>query len=193
MLCGIIIMLGELTRMKIPKRPPTGIWLLVLRYMVCLVIAFALLVLLCAGALGTSVEQALYMTLGQTAQMVIYYPIWAWFLFVVLLVAGTCLWGIIGAALTFYLISSITYKLDVSIIASSGADTADLIFALGYFYRLGILAVAFLFLIVIPTIIWRKTKLNLSVMQGCFCFRFRAKMTRSAQPGASPPSRPLLT
>jgi hypothetical protein len=171
---------GRIHAMKISKRPPAGIWLLVWHWMIFLVIACVLLVLLCAATLGTSVEQALYMTLGQTAHMVILYPTWAWFLFVVLLVAGTRLWGIIGAALMFYPISSIAYKLDVSIIASTGADTADLIFALGYLYRLGILAVAFLFFVVIPTIVWRKTKLNLSVMQGCFCFMLRAKMTRNA-------------
>ena len=172
-------MFGELTRMKISRRPPTGIWSFVWRCLVFLVIACALLVLLCAAALGTSVAQALYLMLGQITHMVLHYPAWAWFLFGVLLVAGTRLWGIIGAALMFYPISSVVYQLDVSIIAGTGADTADLIFALGYFHRLTILAVVFLSFIVIPTIIWRKKELNLSLMQGCFSFRFGANKIRN--------------
>lgn len=69
------------------------------RCIVFSVAASVLLVSLCAAALGTSLEQAFFPTLGQIAHMAIYYPVWAWLLFLALLVAGTRVWGLIGAVL----------------------------------------------------------------------------------------------
>ena len=157
--------------MKIPHAQPAGVGSMVVRCIAFIVAASALLVSLCAAALGTSLEQAFFLTLGQIAHMAIHYPLWAWFLFLALLVAGTRVWGLIGAALMFYPISSIVYRFDVRIIAATGADTSDLIFALGHFHRLVMLAAGFLLFVVIPTLIWRRKKLNLDLTHACFWFR----------------------
>jgi hypothetical protein len=165
--------------MKIPQPPAT--WSPVWRCILLLPVSAAFLVLFTAAALGTGVEQAFLLTLGQVGHMAVHYPLWAWLVIVVLLAVGTRFWGLVGAVLMYYPISSIVYRLDVGIIAATGADTGDLIFALGCFHRMAILVVAFFWLVVLPTIIWRRRKLNLSVSQGCFCFRLKYRYGLAAR------------
>ena len=110
------------------------------------------------------------------------YPFWVWLMILSLLLLGARLWGIIGAVLVSIPISLLVHKLDVGIIGSNPeADTSDIIFALGYFLRLMILAVASLLLVILPTIMWRKKQLHLSLVQALFCFRLKANTNQKAQ------------
>ena len=136
--------------MKIPKPTWSPVW----RWILLPAFSFALLVLFIAAALGTGVEGAFFMTLGQVGHMAVHYPLWVWLLFAALLLVATRLWGLIGALLMYYPISSIAQRLDVRAIAPTGADTADIIFALGCLHRMTILVVVFFWLIVLPTIKW---------------------------------------
>ena len=152
--------------MKIHK--PAMKWSPAWRWILLPPLSFALLVLFWAGALGSGIESAFFMTLEQIGHMVVHYPVWAWLLFAALLVGAVRLWGIIGALLMYFPVSAITHRLDVGIIGATGADTADLIFALGCFFRMTILIVAFFWLLVLPTILWRKRKLDLTPVQAWF-------------------------
>src|SRR5262245_60728070 len=170
--------------MKIHK--PAMKWSPALRWILLPPLSFVLLVLFWAAALGSGVESAFFMTLEQTGHMVIHYPLWAWLLIASLLLLAVRVWGIIGALLMYLPVFAITHRLDVGIIGATGADTADLIFALGCFFRMTILIVAFFWLLVLPTSLWRKRKLDLTPVQAWFLprikrhERFRGRFVQSA-------------
>jgi hypothetical protein len=167
--------------MKIPKPNWSRAW----KWILLPPISFVVLVLLIAAALGTGVEGVFFMTLGQVGHMAVHYPLWAWLLFAALLLVATRLWGLIGALLMYYPISATAQRLDVHAIAPTGADTADIIFALGCLHRMTILVVVFFWLIVLPTIRWRQSKLNLSFAQACFYFRIKSPRFRGPHQGVT--------
>jgi len=100
---------------KIPK--PDLIWSPAWKWILLPPVSFAVLVLFIAAFLGTGVEGAFFMTLGQIGHMVVHYPLWAWLLFAALLLVATRFWGLIGALLMYYPISRTAEWLDVRAIA----------------------------------------------------------------------------
>src|SRR5262249_50681232 len=105
------------------------------------IVVVSLAAILAAGCLfrfflyPCSIAEMIFETLGQIFHMVMNYPIWVWMLFACVLLAGTRLWGLIGAMFAWLLIGWVVHRLDVSIIGRTGADTADIVFALGSLYR----------------------------------------------------------